>query len=675
MAGARVELELVARADKATRELEKFTKNTQDQLDGIKFNTAISAIVAGFEIASKAAQAATKAFDSTIGEAIQFEVVTQRLGQALKNAGDFTEGAVQEFVDYADALEAATGVQDDLILNSIVLAKNFNLSNKEARDATNAALELAAATGDSLDSAIAQVAGTISGKYSKELVKLVPELKSLSREQLIAGEGFALIQQRLNGAALAAGSTTQAEFNKLKNELSDFGKEIGKVFLPSINTAIKGLNDLFKTIVNLRAAAAEKVAVGLTLRLQAQTGTSGLGDLQRAEGERAAQAAAEAAAERGAETARINAEKEKEFREKAQREYESIRQDLARNGYTQLEKLEVDFSQKRQIINDAFQANLIKSDTERLRLIANLEKEYAQQSLELRTKNNEKIAQNAAEELTKAILEARALTADEGNAAGLGLGRDALKGEAGAKNVVASAGGAVANAFLPGAGQIVKEILSILGDGPDKVKKTVTEFIQGVPRIITNILTSIPTLLITLFKEIPKSLTTFLKEGIPEIIGAFIDGVPQIIEAFLKGIPDLFIGVIQAVFKIIPKLISGIFELVKNLPVVLFEALKYAIVELVNFVGNIFSDVGNFFGFAEGGRVPNDPKFEGDRFPARLNAGEQVLDKDLSSSLERFLNGNGGGGGGGPTRVTIQIGQRELANVMLDLNQRGFRTA
>lgn len=99
--------------------------------------------------------------------------------------------------------------------------------------------------------------------------------------------------------------------------------------------------------------------------------------------------------------------------------------------------------------------------------------------------------------------------------------------------------------------------------------------------------------------------------------------------------------------------------------------------------GGIPGSLGKPFGFAQGGLVP--PGFPRDSFPAPgLTSGERVLTQPQDRGLMRLLEDIAAGRGvaarqpaqaAGPIQVVLQIGERELANVFVDLNRQGYRTA
>lgn len=80
--------------------------------------------------------------------------------------------------------------------------------------------------------------------------------------------------------------------------------------------------------------------------------------------------------------------------------------------------------------------------------------------------------------------------------------------------------------------------------------------------------------------------------------------------------------------------------------------------------------------FASGGLVPAG--FPNDSFPAMLQSGERVLNEDQTAIFARLVQATErleGRGGGQVINVQLHIGQKQLADVLLDLNKSGFRTA
>lgn len=72
--------------------------------------------------------------------------------------------------------------------------------------------------------------------------------------------------------------------------------------------------------------------------------------------------------------------------------------------------------------------------------------------------------------------------------------------------------------------------------------------------------------------------------------------------------------------------------------------------------------------FEKGGEIPLG--YSNDTFPSLLSSGENVIDRSTNEKLNAFLEG-----ASKPSRIVLQVGERELAEVILNLNRQGYRTA
>ncbi len=286
------------------------------------------------------------------------------------------------------------------------------------------------------------------------------------------------------------------------------------------------------------------------------------------------------------------------------------------------------------------------------------------------------------------------------------------QGAAGAAGAVANVVGAIANSFLPGIGGIVTEIVNILAQGPEKVREFITGFIAQIPVIIENIILAIPALVQALIDSIPLLIDGLLASipriidgliaSIPRIIDSVIASIPRIVQSLIEHIPQIITSIITA----IPQLISAfafqmpmvatqlalqmpsvaiklVTSLIKEFPTMAKEFVQALIDELTGAlgdIGGILGDVGGFLGFSNGGVVPGTGNT--DSVPTMLTPGEIVIPKDIAQRMlggdTVAVNGGGGssvGGAGQMIQVVLQIGEKQLAEAILNLNRQGFRTA
>ncbi len=113
----------------------------------------------------------------------------------------------------------------------------------------------------------------------------------------------------------------------------------------------------------------------------------------------------------------------------------------------------------------------------------------------------------------------------------------------------------------------------------------------------------------------------------------------------------------------------------------LIDELTGALGDIGGVLGDIGGSIGGVFGFSSGGVVPGSGNT--DSVPTMLTPGEIVIPKDIAT---RMLSGDtasvGGSSGGGVSggagqmiQVVLQIGEKQLAEAILNLNRQGFRTA
>ena len=154
---------MTATSDRMTKALGDDNKDIQEanEKTGTSFGAvfkgtlAANAVTKAFELASRAAK---QLFDVFVTQGIQAAQVQEdainQLNTALALAGDFSIEASQDLQAYASQLQSMTVIGDEAILKQLSLAKAFGASNEQSKKLVEAAIDLSAATGISLDSAV-----------------------------------------------------------------------------------------------------------------------------------------------------------------------------------------------------------------------------------------------------------------------------------------------------------------------------------------------------------------------------------------------------------------------------------------------------------------------------------------------------------------------------------------
>lgn len=232
---------------KSTRALSNTEKQSNNffstfKAGALKLAGPIGAIVGGFVSIQKG-----------INDAVEDAKLTRQIEASLLAVGDASSATVQGILDFADAFKKATGVSDDLVKSTFITAQNFGISTDKAKELTIAAIDLAAATGTDVESAVRLLGGTFDGTVGK-LANYGAEFRNLTKEQLEAGDAIDIVSKKFGGAASKDLDTFSGRLGKLSNSFGDFLKEIGKTVTESpavqavLNATADGIDGVTEAI-------------------------------------------------------------------------------------------------------------------------------------------------------------------------------------------------------------------------------------------------------------------------------------------------------------------------------------------------------------------------------------------------------------------------------------------
>lgn len=201
--------------------------------------SGISTSLNGIALAAAAAYAGFKllgelkdVFVASIKESVQQQDALDRLSQALRATGSFSEQAVANFNDFASALERTSRFEGDNILQNLALAKAMGASNEQAKNLVNAAAQLSAQFGGSLDDNTEKLAKTLNGTTGK-LGQTVGALKQFSEEQLKAGAAVDYINKQFAGSSAAGLENYSGKLNTLGDSYKNFLQSVGDLITKS----------------------------------------------------------------------------------------------------------------------------------------------------------------------------------------------------------------------------------------------------------------------------------------------------------------------------------------------------------------------------------------------------------------------------------------------------------
>ena len=265
-----------------------------------------------------------------------------------------------------------------------------------------------------------------------------------------------------------------------------------------------------------------------------------------------------------------------------------------------------------------------------------------------------------------------------------------LKGADGAKKLISTKIVApIFEALAPEFGSVAAGLFEVLSQSPEKINEMVTQFIQSIPIILENVLLSIPTIIEAIIVEVPRMIDKFIEE-IPRVIQSIIDKLPMIVISLATMMPMVATKLALEMPRIA---VEWTTQLVKNIPLIVKGFVNEIGKQMRNlggllgtsgegggiggFVGGAVKSIGKIFKFADGGIVPSG--FPNDSAPALLTSGEIVLNKDgvdnMISAFNSLANRRPTESNGSQNiSINLQVGEKQLADVLLQLNRNGFRT-
>ena len=528
------------------KESVKVLKRTEDQADSF-FNTFAGAR-AKLVGAIGAITGAFYTLQAAINEAVEDAKLTRQIEASLRATDEASKDAVDGVLEFADALKEATSISDDLVKQAFITAKSFGTTSDQAKELTKAAIDLAAATGVDVDTAVRQLGGTLDGSIGK-IGNLGAEFRNLTADQLKAGDAIALVNEKFGGAAAAQLDTYQGNVNKLSNAWGDFLKVIGKTVTEStivqkfIGGLSDALDDLGKKLEATRKGQAEitganiargtgsledlrlrrkelEALQGIDIGKQSREVATGFEAIVKSvEGStRAASdfedrlasfpvAAVPAVQKTGKELEALKkeaqklADEAKKFKEGLFGEFGTDAEKQAFKAQAALQKL-AEFEKKRVIsVQEAEDLRLkivtdfnAKIEAENLRSAEKQAKDAEEAALKAR----QNIERAAAAPIEFAISKKGPLSKEEVAASVVGGLNMALKGKAGATELVSKTLGGIGDLLLPGIGGAVAGLAELLARGPEATKQFIKDFIKAIPDIIEAISESIPVVVETL---------------------------------------------------------------------------------------------------------------------------------------------------------------------------------
>jgi hypothetical protein len=163
----------------------------------------------------------------------------------LKTALGGNEQSFKRLTGFIDDMGAKTLASKDEIEKLVAELASLGKSDSDIERITEAAVALSNVTGQSLDSAFKAINGTFVGT-TKELKKLVPEIATMSAEQLAAGGAVDLLNRKFGEISDKMATGVSQQFKNLGDSVEDLKENFGQALTPIFSPLVDWLNKVAK---------------------------------------------------------------------------------------------------------------------------------------------------------------------------------------------------------------------------------------------------------------------------------------------------------------------------------------------------------------------------------------------------------------------------------------------
>lgn len=142
----------------------------------------------------------------------------------------------QRLLSQASEIQSRSVIGDEVIISQQAYLASLGRTEQEIKDMIEASVQLSAATGMSLESAVKNLAKTYGG-LTGELGESIPQLKEMTAEQLKNGDAVKFVLNNYKCYAETAASNGLGAMKQLKNAWGDLLEQAGNASVSEIHSS------------------------------------------------------------------------------------------------------------------------------------------------------------------------------------------------------------------------------------------------------------------------------------------------------------------------------------------------------------------------------------------------------------------------------------------------------
>lgn len=206
-------------------------KGEKGAINGIKKMTdaakTFNLAVKGFVVA-KVIQGINKVVSGSTEVFVNQNKAIVNFNKAVSNNAKLSMSSLESLNATMTKLSRNNFFDGDSLNNAAALAATMGLNEEQIKNVMSAATDLAAATGQDLNSAVKTLSESYAGNVG-QLGKLNPAVKNLTKEELANGEAVKLIQKQYEGFADTMANTFSGRDTQFANAFSDLQASVGGI--------------------------------------------------------------------------------------------------------------------------------------------------------------------------------------------------------------------------------------------------------------------------------------------------------------------------------------------------------------------------------------------------------------------------------------------------------------
>jgi hypothetical protein len=215
--------------------------------------------------------------------------------------------------------------------------------------------------------------------------------------------------------------------------------------------------------------------------------------------------------------------------------------------------------------------------------------------------------------------------------------------------------------LIPGVGQalgpVAGQLIQVLSQGPEQVREWLNAFLDALPGVIENIVASIPVFLETMEARLPDIVT--------QMAIALADQAPLIGVRLAAQMPMIGTRMASELALNAPTIVEAFAKEFLKIPGQFLQMLRDELAGIANPIGDALSG-GGVLGGGLGGLA-------GGLVMGPIGAGAGAVAGAIGLDLRTQARGDASSSGPRQLVIKLQLGQRELAESILDLERAGFR--